>query len=52
MPLLAQKPELRSYVNKLAGTFNWLKVAGTTRLSNHYFATAIDLNVQKTAYWR
>jgi hypothetical protein len=51
-PLLAQKPELRSYVNKLAGTFNWRKVAGTERLSNHSFATAIDLNVQKAAYWR
>ena len=51
-PLLARKPELRSYVNKLAGTFNWRKVAGTERLSNHSFATAIDLNVQKAAYWR
>ena len=47
-----QKPELRSYVNKLAGTFNWRKVAGTERLSNHSFATAIDLNVDKAAYWR
>jgi hypothetical protein len=44
-----QKPELRSYVNKLAGTFNWRKVAGTERLSNHSFATAIDLNVDKAA---
>jgi hypothetical protein len=51
-PLLAQKPELRSYVDKLAGTFNWRKVAGTERLSNHSFATAIDLNIKKAAYWR
>jgi D-alanyl-D-alanine carboxypeptidase-like protein len=51
-PLLAQKPELRPYVNKLAGTFNWRKVAGTERLSNHSFATAIDLNVDKAAYWQ
>jgi hypothetical protein len=50
--LLAQKPKLRSYVNKLAGTFNWRKIAGTERLSNHSFATAIDLNVDKAAYWR
>jgi hypothetical protein len=50
--LLAQKPELRSYVDKLAGTFNWRKVAGTKRLSNHSFATAIDLNLKKAAYWR
>ena len=26
--------------------------AGTKRLSDHSFATAIDLNVQKAAYWR
>jgi hypothetical protein len=51
-PLLTQRSELRSYVNNLAGTFNWRKVAGTQRLSNHSFATAIDLNVQKAAYWR
>lgn len=50
--LLAQKPQLRSYVDKLAGTFNWRKVAGSEQLSNHSFATAIDLNAQKAAYWR
>lgn len=51
-PILSRKPELKSYVAKLAGTFNWRKVAGTDRLSNHSFATAIDLNVDKAAYWR
>lgn len=50
--LLAHKPELRAYVNKLAGTFNWRKIAGTERLSEHSFGTAIDLNVEKAAYWR
>ncbi len=49
--LLAHKPELRAYVNKLAGTFNWRKIAGTERLSEHSFGTAIDLNVEKAAYW-
>jgi len=51
-PMLSRKPELKPYVAKLAGTFNWRKVAGTDRLSNHSFATAIDLNVDKAAYWR
>ena len=51
MPFLAQKPELRSYVNKLAGTCNWRRVAGTKRLSDHSFATAIDLNVQTADLW-
>jgi hypothetical protein len=39
-------------VTKLGGTFNWRKVAGTDRLSNHSFGAAIDLNVDKSAYWR
>ena len=50
--VFAQKPELRVYVQKLAGTFNWREIAGTDRLSNHSFGTAIDLNVAKAAYWR
>jgi D-alanyl-D-alanine carboxypeptidase-like protein len=50
--VFAQKPELRVYVQKLAGTFNWRKIAGTERLSNHSFGTAIDLNLAKAAYWR
>jgi len=50
--VFAQKPALRVYVEKLAGTFNWRKIAGTDLLSNHSFGTAIDLNVDKAAYWR
>lgn len=50
--VFAQKPELHVYVEKLAGTLNWRKIAGTERLSNHSFGTAIDLNVNKAAYWR
>jgi hypothetical protein len=49
---ISQKPGLRAYVDRLAGTFNWRKIAGTQQLSNHSFATAIDLNVAKSAYWR
>jgi D-alanyl-D-alanine carboxypeptidase len=50
--ILKRKPELRPYVEKLAGTFNWRKVAGTSRLSEHAFGIAIDLNVDKSDYWR
>lgn len=51
-PVLEKKPALRAYVIELGGTFAWRKIAGTDRLSNHSFATAIDLNVKKSAYWR
>src|SRR5262249_37076871 len=50
--LFAKQPELKIYAQKLGGTFNWRKIAGTERLSNHCFAAAIDLNVDKSAYWR
>jgi hypothetical protein len=50
--VIAQKPQLSVYVQKLAGAFNWRKIAGTDQLSNHSFATAIDLNIAKAAYWR
>jgi D-alanyl-D-alanine carboxypeptidase len=51
-PMLMRSPELRRYVEKLGGTFNWRKIDGTERLSNHSFGTAIDLNVEQSAYWR
>jgi hypothetical protein len=37
---------------ELGGTFNWRVIAGTSRLSAHSFATAIDIVVAKSDYWR
>lgn len=48
----AEKPELTPFLHEIGGTFVWRKVAGTDRLSAHSFATAIDLNVKKSHYWR
>lgn len=50
--VLLRKPELKVYFEKLGGTLNWRFIAGTTRLSNHSFGNAIDLNTDKAAYWR
>ena len=50
--LFAKEPYLKEYVAELGGTFQWRYIAGTKRLSNHSFGTAIDLNVKKSAYWR
>lgn len=46
------KPALKTYLTNLGGTFQWRFIAGTKQLSNHSFGTAIDLNVDKSAYWR
>jgi hypothetical protein len=52
MALFNAQPELAEYARNLGGTLNWRKVAGTQRLSNHSFAGAIDLNLDKSTYWR
>lgn len=50
--LFEARPELKIYVKELGGTFAWRLIAGTTRLSNHSFGNAIDLNVARSHYWR
>lgn len=44
--------EFLKYLDRPAGTFNWRKVTGTTRLSAHSFGIAIDINVDQSHYWR
>ncbi|WP_221089684.1 M15 family metallopeptidase [Deinococcus aquaedulcis] len=48
---LAGRPQVRPFVTPSAGTFNWRTIAGTPRLSVHAFGAAIDLNVERSAYW-
>ena len=45
-------PEFIKYINKPAGTYNYRKIAGTTRLSMHSFGIAIDINTQFGDYWK
>ncbi|MEE2758315.1 MAG: M15 family metallopeptidase [Myxococcota bacterium] len=50
---LAQLPrKFHKYILKTNGTFNWRYIKGTTRLSAHAFAIAIDLDIRHTDYWR
>lgn len=50
--LIGKQPGVKIFTQELGGTFQWRTIAGTKRLSNHSFGTAIDLNVKKSAYWR
>jgi peptidoglycan LD-endopeptidase CwlK len=45
-------PELKKYVTKVGGTFNWRSIAGADRLSAHAFGIAIDINPDYSDYWR
>lgn len=42
----------KKYIFPLGGTYKWRTIAGTKRLSAHSFGIAVDLNVQKSAYWQ
>ena len=44
--------DLKKYVKKTAGTFNWRVISGTNRLSAHSFGIAIDINVDYSNYWK
>ena len=49
---LALHPEDRAWILPTAGTFADRRVAGSEALSAHAFAVAIDLNPEKSPYWR
>lgn len=50
---LKQLPdEYKKYLENPGGTFAWRNIAGTNRLSNHSFATAVDINTKYSDYWQ
>jgi hypothetical protein len=40
------------YLKPTAGTYNCRPIAGTSRMSMHGFAAAIDINIDHSDYWR
>ncbi len=44
--------EYQKYLRNIGGTFVWRNIAGTNRLSNHSFGTAIDINTKFSDYWQ
>lgn len=49
---LIKYPDLKKYLEKVGGTFNWRKIAGTNRMSTHSFGMTIDINTAYANYWR
>lgn len=49
---LDNNPEYATYLQNIAGTFNWRKIAGTNRLSMHSFGMTIDINTKYSNYWQ
>jgi hypothetical protein len=49
---LAARPELRTYLTKPGGGFNWRRIAGENVRSMHSYGIAFDINVAYSDYWR
>ncbi|MBL8950037.1 MAG: M15 family metallopeptidase, partial [Myxococcaceae bacterium] len=45
-------PKLLPYFKGLGGTWHWRRIARSRALSTHAFGIAIDLNVERSNYWR
>ncbi len=50
--LISLGDQYMKYLHNIGGTFNWRVIAGTTRLSNHSFGTAIDISTKYSHYWK
>lgn len=45
-------PAFDRFFARTGGSFNWRRIAGTSRLSVHSFGIAVDLNTELGGYWR
>jgi hypothetical protein len=50
--LIKSNKEIAGYVYPTSGTFNFRRIAGTSRLSAHSYGIAIDLAGNKWDYWK
>lgn len=50
--LLTLGEQYMKYLRNIGGTFNWRNIAGTNRLSNHSFGSAIDICTKYSNYWK
>ncbi len=44
--------KLLPFVQDIGGTFIWRRIKGSPNLSTHAFGIAIDVNVERSSYWR
>ena len=51
-PLVKENPKLLPYLKDIGGTWIWRTIKRSKRLSGHAFGIAIDINVERSNYWR
>lgn len=50
--LVEERPALRIYFANVGGTLVFRNIAGTSRRSMHSYGVSLDINVEKSHYWR
>ncbi len=51
-PQLKTNPKLKPFLTDIGGTWIWRTIKRSKHLSAHAFGIAIDLNVERSHYWR
>lgn len=51
-PEVKANPKLLPFLKDIGGTFIWRTIKRSKRLSGHSFGIAIDINVERSDYWR
>ena len=51
-PQVKANPKLLPFLKDIGGTWIWRTIKRSKRLSGHAFGIAIDLNVERSDYWR
>lgn len=51
-PEVKANPKLLPFLKDIGGTFIWRTIKRSKRLSSHSFGIAIDINVERSDYWR
>ncbi len=51
-PQVKANPKLLPFLKDIGGTWIWRTIKRSKRLSGHAFGIAIDLNVERSNYWR
>lgn len=51
-PVMKANPKLLPFVQDIGGTWIWRRISRSKNLSAHAWGIAIDINVERSAYWR
>jgi hypothetical protein len=51
-PQVKKNPRLLPFLQDIGGTWIWRRISRSKNLSAHAWGLAIDLNVERSAYWR